>query len=93
MFYPTLDTLGWLNIAVMALVSYGILVQWKHIHRRRTPPHDIVTKEVVIRYAATMVVLIKLISIHDFSLITGQVMLAIVMTIYLFTLLELKNKK
>jgi len=86
-----LKLFDYLAIAALAFMSYGILQQWHHIFKNRSA-RDIVAQEVLIRFAVTLVLLVKIFLVGDVYLIIGQLILMAAISIYTFTLLYIKLK-
>jgi len=80
------------SVAALAFMSYGILSQWYHVFKSGTA-RDIVIKEVLIRFAVTIVLLVKILLVGDLYLIIGQLILTVAITIYITTLLIVKLKR
>ena len=84
-----LKIFDYLSLAVLVFLSYGVFVQWWHIYKTKSVK-DIVTREVVIRFFATLILFIKLVLVGDPYLIIGQAVFLAIVTIYLITLARLK---
>jgi hypothetical protein len=73
-----------LNIVVLLAgfaIAADIVLQAKRIHHTKSS-RDLSLIGLTIRYVAILVILAKLISIHDAVLITGQTLIALTFTVY-----------
>ena len=86
-----LKVFDYLTIASLAFLSYGVLAQWHYIFKNKSI-RDIVVQDVLIRWIATLVLLIKIIFVGDLYLIIGQSIFSLAISIYALTLFYIKFK-
>lgn len=86
-----LKIFDYLTITSLAFLSYGVLSQWHYIFKSKSI-RDIAIQDVLIRWIATLVLLIKIIFVGDFYLIVGQSIFSLAISIYALTLLHIKFK-
>ncbi|MEK7536885.1 MAG: hypothetical protein AAB584_00355 [Patescibacteria group bacterium] len=86
-----LKIFDYLTIASLAFLSYGVLSQWHYIFKSKSI-RDIVVQDVLIRWIATLVLLIKIVFVGDLYLIIGQSIFSLAISTYALTLLYIKSR-